>query len=207
MQVVKIFICPSDPLNQKVTTYTTGGQTYYFGMNSYLANAGTRSWYITSMTTDGMFWINSKVTVDGVVDGTSNTLLFGERYHKDPAFDSAVTSNQQGMDVLGGWAWANYNAPQDYFGSTPVPVNFQLAVGTPTGSPSFNEDNRICAFGSAHSGRQTSAWRMAPCDFSPWSATPTCRCCRACPPGLVAKSSAYPERDRNTWQTACWPQV
>jgi prepilin-type processing-associated H-X9-DG protein len=104
------------------------------------------------MTTDGMFWINSKVNVDGVQDGTSNTLLFGERYHKDPAFDSRISSNQQGMDVLGGWAWANYNAPQDYFGSTPVPVNFQLAVGTPTGSAPFNEDNRICAFGSAHSG-------------------------------------------------------
>ena len=145
-QIVKIFICPSDPLDSLVTTYTTGGNTYYFGMNSYLANGGTRHWYVSSMRNDGVFWINSKVTLEGVsaADGTANTLMFGERYHKDPAYTA--------INTLGGWAWANYLGGQDYIGSTPVPVNFQLAPGTPIGGPNFYEDDRTCAFGSAHSG-------------------------------------------------------
>jgi prepilin-type N-terminal cleavage/methylation domain-containing protein/prepilin-type processing-associated H-X9-DG protein len=140
-QVVKILLCPTDPV-KKVTTYTSGGTTYYFGQNSYLANGGTRSWYVSSQTIDGMFWINSSVRMAEVTDGTSNTLLFGERYHKDKAYPY--------MDTLGGWAWANYNAGQDYIGSTPVPVNFTLPVGsTPTQA---QKDNRVCAFGSGHPG-------------------------------------------------------
>src|SRR4051812_2320029 len=34
-QVVKTYLCPSDPLDSTVITYTTGGVVYYFGMNSY----------------------------------------------------------------------------------------------------------------------------------------------------------------------------
>jgi prepilin-type N-terminal cleavage/methylation domain-containing protein/prepilin-type processing-associated H-X9-DG protein len=143
-QIVQIFICPSDNLQNLVSTYTTGGVTYYFGMNSYGANGGTRSWYITSMTTDGMFYINSRVNIAGVRDGTSNTLLFGERYHDDPSYT--------GIQTLGGWAWANFNAPEDYILSTPVPINFLLPPGTQTGAPNFPEDDRVCAFGSGHTG-------------------------------------------------------
>ncbi len=143
-QVIKILLCPSDPIPNPVVTYTTGGRTYYFGMNSYGGNGGTRSWYVSSMTTNGIFFINSKVGLRDITDGTSNTLLFGERYHWDPVYTAIQT--------LGGWAWANYNAPQDYIYSTAVPVNFLLPLGTRLGSPTFAEDNRICAFGSGHSG-------------------------------------------------------
>jgi prepilin-type N-terminal cleavage/methylation domain-containing protein/prepilin-type processing-associated H-X9-DG protein len=143
-QVVEIFLCPSDNLDQEVSTYTTGGVTYYFGMNSYGANGGTRSWYITSMTTDGMFYINSKIRMSGVRDGTSNTFLFGERFHWDPVYT--------GISTLGGWAWANYNAPEDYILSTPVPINYTLAPGTKLGYPNYPEDDRVCAFGSGHDG-------------------------------------------------------
>ena len=69
-------------------------------MNSYLANGGTRNWYVSDMRNDGVFWINSKVTLQGIPDGTSNTLAFGERFHKDPAYTN--------INTLGGWAWANY---------------------------------------------------------------------------------------------------
>ncbi|MFO0967311.1 MAG: DUF1559 domain-containing protein [Gemmataceae bacterium] len=143
-QVIQIMICPSDVMTSNVTTYTTGGVTYYFGMNSYGANGGTRSWYVSSMRNDGMFWINSRVRMGDVTDGTSNTLLFGERFHQDPAYTNIAT--------LGGWAWANYSAGQDYLFSTPVPVNYQLPAGTKIGSPAFPEDDRVCAFGSGHSG-------------------------------------------------------
>jgi prepilin-type N-terminal cleavage/methylation domain-containing protein/prepilin-type processing-associated H-X9-DG protein len=143
-QVVQIYLCPSDLLPQRVTTYTTGGVTYYFGMNSYGGNGGTRSWYVGNMTTDGVFYINSQVRIGGITDGTSNTFLFGERYHYDPVYTN--------INTLGGWAWANFNAPQDYLLSTPVPINFQLPPGTKTGAPLFPEDDRVCAFGSGHTG-------------------------------------------------------
>jgi prepilin-type N-terminal cleavage/methylation domain-containing protein/prepilin-type processing-associated H-X9-DG protein len=143
-QVIKILVCPSDNLSNPVSTYTTGGVTYYFGMNSYGANGGTRSWYPSfgTLTTDGVFFFNSAVKMTDIRDGTSSTLLFGERYHYDPAYTAIST--------LGGWAWSNFNAPQDYIFSTPVPVNYLLAPGTQTGAPNFPEDLRVCAFGSGH---------------------------------------------------------
>jgi prepilin-type processing-associated H-X9-DG protein len=141
-QIIKIYLCPSDPLTQQVSTYTTGGVTYYFGMNSYLGNNGTRSWYVSSMTNDGVLYINSKTTFAGILDGTANTFLAGERYHKDPSYTNIAT--------LGGWAWANYNAGQDYLGSTCVPLNYTLPPGTVTGYPNYPEDDRVAAFGSGH---------------------------------------------------------
>ncbi len=143
-QVVKIYQCPSDYLPSKVTTYTSGGNTYYFGMNSYLANGGTRDWYVSNMTNDGMFWINSQVTFADVTDGTSNTLLFGERNHREPLWTT--------LQTLGGWAWANYSAAQDYVGSTPVPINYVVPPGSPNPPPFAITDLRTCAFGSQHPG-------------------------------------------------------
>jgi prepilin-type processing-associated H-X9-DG protein len=94
------------------------------------------------MTTDGIFWINSRVRIADITDGTSNTLFFGERLHKDPVYQNIAT--------LGGWAWANYSASQDYLFSTPVPINYQIPAGTTL--TTALSDLRACAFGSAHSG-------------------------------------------------------
>lgn len=140
-QVIPIFICPSDPLPKKVITYQN---RYYFGMNSYGANGGKRSWFYDRTTGDGMFSFNSRIRVTDVGDGTSNTFLVGERYHRDPAYVAIAE--------LGGWAWANRNAPQDYILSTPVPINFLLPPGTQVGAPAYNENDRQCAFGSGHTG-------------------------------------------------------
>jgi prepilin-type N-terminal cleavage/methylation domain-containing protein/prepilin-type processing-associated H-X9-DG protein len=144
-QVVNIFLCPSDFLPNKVVTYTTGGQTYYFGMNSYGGNGGTRSWFVdASMSVDGMFYLNSWVDVYRVTDGTSNTLMFGERYHRDPLYPQ--------IETLGGWAWSNYQSGQDYLFSTRVPINYTVPPGTATPVPFAISDLRICAFGSGHAG-------------------------------------------------------
>jgi prepilin-type N-terminal cleavage/methylation domain-containing protein/prepilin-type processing-associated H-X9-DG protein len=143
-QVVKIYVCPADILpDPPVTTYTTGGITYYFGMNSYGANGGTRSYYVDgSMSVDGVFWFNSAVRIADITDGTSNTLLFGERYHHDP--------NWATISTYGGWAWANFNAPEDYILSARVPINYLVPAGQ-GGNYNFT-DPRVCAFGSRHTG-------------------------------------------------------
>jgi prepilin-type N-terminal cleavage/methylation domain-containing protein/prepilin-type processing-associated H-X9-DG protein len=142
--VIRLLLCPSDIMDSNVSTYTSRGVTYYFGMNSYGGNAGTRSWYISNMTTDGIFWINSKVKIADIKDGTAFTLLFGERSHYDTVYPE--------IETLGGWAWANYNAPQDYLFSTCQPVNYTLPPGTVTGPPNYPEDDRVACFGSLHPG-------------------------------------------------------
>jgi prepilin-type N-terminal cleavage/methylation domain-containing protein/prepilin-type processing-associated H-X9-DG protein len=140
-QIVKIYLCPSDPMPQNVTTFVSNNTTFYFGMNSYGANGGTRSWFVDiNMSTDGVYWINSAVRLTDITDGTSNTLLFGERYHRDPNFTK--------IETLGGWAWANFQGPQDYIFSSRVPVNYMAPA-----NPSLNDqDQRVCAFGSGHTG-------------------------------------------------------
>jgi prepilin-type processing-associated H-X9-DG protein len=78
-----------------------------------------------------------------ITDGTSNTFLVGERYHRDPAYTDITT--------LGGWAWSNYQAVQDCIGSTRVPVNYLCPVGSNPNS-FLVTDPRVAAFGSGHTG-------------------------------------------------------
>lgn len=139
--IVKMFICPSDNLDSKVSTFTSAGTTYYFGMNSYGANGGTKSYFMdTNLKTDGVFYINSKTRIADIYDGTSHTFMFGERWHYDPAYKA--------IETLGGWAWSSYLSHQDYIFSTVVPVNYVIPLGTPL---TFAvTDPRTCAFGSAH---------------------------------------------------------
>src|SRR5205085_8016943 len=118
-QIIKILLCPSDFLLKPQSTFTSGGTVYWFGMNSYGGNGGTRSYFVDSnYSTDGVFYLNSKVIMNAISDGTSNTFLAGERYHRDPVFNSANLGAGKGIDTLGGWAWSNYLAVQDCIGST-----------------------------------------------------------------------------------------
>lgn len=142
-QIIQVYICPSDlmPANAQ-STFVSGGNTFYFGMNSYGANNGTRSWFDTFGTykTDGVYYYNSRVRTTDIIDGTSQTLAFGERFHNDMGYPS--------MNTLGGWSWSNFAGPQDMLFSTPVPVNFTLdTVAAPT---TAQKDLRTCAFGSGH---------------------------------------------------------
>src|SRR5262249_5893632 len=75
-QVIKILICPSDPLPQLVRQVSTAqfGNRYY-GMNSYCGNSGQRSYFYQDMTNDGIFYVNSKTKIADVRDGTSHTIM------------------------------------------------------------------------------------------------------------------------------------
>jgi prepilin-type N-terminal cleavage/methylation domain-containing protein/prepilin-type processing-associated H-X9-DG protein len=151
-QNIRILVCPSDQLpDPPLQTYSSGGKTYYFGMTSYGGNAGSVATFYQSETQDGVLYINSKVKIADIADGTSGTILIGERSHFDP--------NYAGLAQIGGWAWANTNSTEDYLlggGVTGVnaaqggtPINWMV----PAGQSGFSyTDPRLNAFGSGHTG-------------------------------------------------------
>ena len=106
-QVVKILICPSDgAMISQVGTYGI----YYFGLTSYGGCSGT---FPTSTSPpaprilpNGIFFMNSTVRMQDITDGTSQTLMFGERSR----LNLPATNTSQS---LGGWAWANFYAQED----------------------------------------------------------------------------------------------
>ena len=132
--VVSVYICPSDYVPKTAITYGT----YYFGVNSYFANAGTKAWNVASASFNGVMYYNSSVKIGKITDGTSNTLLAGERYSKDPDLQDSELSDVRG------WAWTNYNSGEDHLGDTSWPMNSPKAV---TGA-----DGRKNNFGSGHPG-------------------------------------------------------
>ncbi len=133
-QVVPTYLCPSDYV--PLTTIQYG--TYYFGVNSYFANAGTKAWPVSAASLNGVMYYNSSVRIADVTDGTSNCLLAGERYSQDPAMSDADLSDWRG------WAWTNYNSGGDHLGDTSWPINSRAA--------NIGADARKCNFGSGHTG-------------------------------------------------------
>jgi prepilin-type N-terminal cleavage/methylation domain-containing protein/prepilin-type processing-associated H-X9-DG protein len=169
-QVVKTFLCPSSIVAQNPTAVVSGNT---YGLNSYGGVAGriSHSAFISSgprqpaapspldyniqivMTRDGLFYINSRTTISGITDGTSNTLMFGERQHRDPEFDRMYTN----FPIIGwsGWAWANQpNAVGDFLVGTCRPINWMIPTGTTGPNSSSNTwiRQKLSSMSSAHSG-------------------------------------------------------
>ncbi len=148
-QIIKILVCPSDQLpSPPVQVYPSGGTTYYLGLTSYGGNAGSVSTFWQAQLFDGVLYTNSQVRPADISDGTSNTILFGERFHYDPNFANIST--------YAGWAWADVNSTEDYLlgagltgvnQTTGTPINWQV----PAGKTGYTyTDPRLNAFGSGH---------------------------------------------------------
>jgi prepilin-type N-terminal cleavage/methylation domain-containing protein/prepilin-type processing-associated H-X9-DG protein len=176
--VLKGLLCPSDVIPQN--PIVNGGRTY--ALTSYAGNGGARSYDPQFATNDGIFFVigpgsqtapgGAPIRIADVTDGLSSTLLFGERSHLDPNYDSFVAAlgggnQQQALQPIGqvGW-WASSAgrlAAGDVTLSAFAPINYRVpqpfANGASMSPPAtdaasfgYYNDRRLCAFGSSHSG-------------------------------------------------------
>ncbi len=150
--VLPYLICPSDGSMPSPAEQIYGG-AYLFGLSSYAGNAGTYSTSVTYNSTLtnpkklwGPFFINSSVRLADFADGTSNTLLFGER--------SQLNLNESGnsAQVIGGWAWVNSFSMEDMTMNTSGIINgSNPAVSGTMEGITIHDAN---PFGSQHNGGQ-----------------------------------------------------
>ena len=174
-------LCPSEPHGENPLLYSTrltgSSLDRYIGVTSYGGNAGTRSYHPDSgfLQTDGIFFGagpgsqpepgQRPVRLADITDGTSQTVLFGERSRWDPNYDSFA---QQGWDwemrYYGNWCGTSRSVLAHFTLSSYSPINYRLpfSYGERAGaSPPANTsddfkyyiDLRVCAFGSSHPGR------------------------------------------------------
>jgi prepilin-type N-terminal cleavage/methylation domain-containing protein/prepilin-type processing-associated H-X9-DG protein len=148
----KIQTCPSDAMPSPPVDNIQNPPDVW-ALTTYCGNAGTISYPNGSQSRDGIFWTNHiGVRITEISDGTSNTLLFGERYHGDPIYDSDPYVD----DRLFFWAWAYYssNAGDVLFG-TSGPINWKLPANfasLPNGQKNLLIAQRRSNAGSGHTG-------------------------------------------------------
>ena len=171
---IDVYLCPSDGFDSDVVEYTTAGSGRaqgFFGQTSYAGNMGTFSGYFadTNLEADGTMVFTGPLSklsfqdnlvsnqqpfnISELRDGTSNTILFGEKYHYDPVFDNVLTPvrNPYKMGECGAWGWfGNGRGHYMVLGSSRVPINYELPDDTT--SSWLPRDERLSAFGSGHPG-------------------------------------------------------
>lgn len=172
-QVLPGLMCASDEIPQNPIAVDDRGWSY--ALTSYGGNGGTRSYFPSQATADGMFHTTGEasepkqhqtpVRPRHVTDGLSKTILFGERSHTDANYQ---TFNDAGWgEPLDEWGWWAASTSRKMIGhvtmSAHAPLNYRLPFTyddrggqtPPAGSYSafaHYATLRICAYGSNHPG-------------------------------------------------------
>ena len=169
--VLPVFLCPSDEI--PTNPIDVGGR--FYGITSYAGNGGSRSCDPAMATTDGIFHTTGPasepkpnqqpVSLRMIRDGTSHTVLFGERSHSDANYETFAQMHwTESLRYLGRWAAiGGRRRILDVTLSAWAPINYRLSFDYEqrrTAEPrlassrdfAFYEDMRLSAFGSEHGG-------------------------------------------------------
>jgi prepilin-type N-terminal cleavage/methylation domain-containing protein len=161
------------------STSSSGAVPGYYSPTSYAGNYGIGSYFVHNsqfaVVPNGIYFVTGPDAslnftpayptglvgnhqnlspVKSVIDGTSNTLLAGEKYHVDDFFDT-WTSNNSGLKMyqVSAWGWSGgMKGAAQVFCSSVVPINFKTIDYTTTPNNFPAQDRRFNAWGSGHPG-------------------------------------------------------
>lgn len=147
--VMKVLDCPSDFL--PTPPLQPNGR---YALTSYGGNGGSQ--VRPTERSDGMFFnitpdddyvnVKKSLAIKDVTDGTTTTLLLGERNHYDPDFDRLCKASVDTMANWGAWAWPGRS---DLVMGGSEHINWQVPPGS---TNTADCDTRLDAFGSRHPG-------------------------------------------------------
>jgi prepilin-type N-terminal cleavage/methylation domain-containing protein len=162
--VMPALLCPSDVIPQNPVQSTTS----FYGVTSYGGNGGSQTQPPAALSGNGAFSASGSSTptfpivrLRDFTDGTTNTLLFGERNHIDRNYDTFATAGMA-IEPMGQWGWwapsGGMYGLADVTLSTLAPINWMVPQDQPTsGMDATTFGNtwdamRVGAYGSQHTG-------------------------------------------------------
>ncbi len=170
---LKSLMCPTDVFQQTVfnVPVSSGSGVAYAGdyaVTSYVGNFGEVSYHPTTSPlgpckANGVLFLTGPASAPAtgqlpiglkdITDGTSNTLMIGERYHNDKNFDTIPASSRSEllMHQWSMWAWSGgFKGTGHVLASAAVPLNNRVTL--PLGSGYGPQDRRIAGYSSGHPG-------------------------------------------------------
>lgn len=171
--VVATMVCPSNPGGNWNEPVSQSSPPQIYFRTHYYGCAGTRAYpriatdgrpslfnpFAPTVAnpapggalSDGLFTRCKRYGLAEASDGTSNTVMLGERQFFDPVFDSSPIVDDRIRD----WGWVWFGGEGDANLGTSVPINFRLPANFDTLGGTTQQlmfDDRINAFGSMHTG-------------------------------------------------------
>jgi prepilin-type processing-associated H-X9-DG protein len=152
-----VFRCPSDSFANQTPRGLSSQPEYPFGLGSYGVSSGTDSAWITGVypeKNDGVIYFNSKTKITNITDGTSNTLLGGERtFTNSGLIELGYTEDTL---IYHSGIWRNGYLPPLSFLRVPLDqINYKIPPGTPPRpdpAASLAYNKRLLGYSSTHSG-------------------------------------------------------
>ena len=132
-RLVEVYLCPSEPRPDRPFAVLMSGVRVEMAYSSYVGNLGSNYIYDyydygPGLQPDGVLFRHSRVKMRDVSDGTSTTLMAGERVHPDgllrPAWAFGVTGKVVGdtsteilqpNDPQVSWGFSSYHSPGAHF--------------------------------------------------------------------------------------------
>jgi prepilin-type N-terminal cleavage/methylation domain-containing protein/prepilin-type processing-associated H-X9-DG protein len=151
---LSVLWCPSDgTVSQSQVVPDMGDGPGTMNYTSYAGCTGT--WYHPSFNPvrqaqiNGLFWVQSSVSLAMIRDGTSQTFIYGERAHG--LLSSAVPAGG-GVSTRNDWHWWTSGAFGDVMFSTLYPLNPQSRTGDFNAGGATESSTFIQAASSMHPG-------------------------------------------------------